>query len=59
MPDMRNFVCPLTEAACVDPRCKQGQCAKVGDEAAQFDKSEAVRAERMERHFGPLWDLKL
>lgn len=53
----RNFNCPVTEVGCTDSRCIQRFCAWERDEREEAERAAQATAERMERHFGPFWDL--
>jgi hypothetical protein len=42
-PTIRNFLCPLTETACTDDRCKRDQCAQRLEDEARRQEIELQR----------------
>jgi hypothetical protein len=58
-PGPRNLVCPITEATCVDPRCKTDYCAQVNDEEARRQSAQTEEDNRFIKGYGLLaWKAK-
>ncbi|HKM71881.1 MAG TPA: hypothetical protein VJX94_17785 [Stellaceae bacterium] len=56
---IRNFPCPATETACVDPRCKKNHCAQRDDEENRRRLTQAEEDKRFIKQYGELaWKIK-
>jgi hypothetical protein len=50
MEEARNFVCPLTEVACVEPTCLRDHCTEKDREAARQAEAAKRDLQRRAKH---------